>query len=42
MKEIKEQGYIVAGFKTIEPISYLEFKKEPEETNIPNQFIARN
>lgn len=42
MNEIKEQGYIVAGFKTIEPISYSEFKREPEETNITNQFIARN
>ena len=42
MNEIKEQGYIIAGFKIIEPISYAEFKAEPEETNIPNQFIARN
>jgi len=42
MNEIKEHGYIVAGLKKIDPISYEEFKAEPEETNIPNQFISRN
>ncbi len=42
MNEIKEQGYIVAGFKTIDPIPYAEFKADPEETLIPTQFISRN
>ena len=42
MNEIKEHGYIVAGLKKIDPISYEEFKADPEETHIPIQFISRN
>ena len=41
MNDIKQQGYIVVGLKSINPISFDEFKTFPEETNIPNQFIAR-
>ena len=42
MNEKKEHGYIVAGLKQIDPISYEEFKADPEETHISIQFISRN